>query len=406
LNEELENLNRKTLTFNKGTLTIETAKSLADLKPGNSREVLFNTVKDLFALSRKALTLIQSSDVTVQPKLSDQDTHTLESIIKKQLTDVLPDLLKNAMSSLSPSDSETIQVEKPPPTRHTLTISKKSEGEEEEEEKEEDISNGDWLSMRRDVKGSLKAVPVKSAGVWNGKPNLALLFDSKDDMDKAEVALTEKYKVSSKSVDRKLLEPKLSITNIDPEIPTKEKLLEELLDENKFIRELNGAEKVKVAYFDDKENFAVIQVSADIREAIRRNGDHVHLGLQRHHVKDRIHVVQCYHCQEFGHMSGSRYCKSTATTDTCFYCAGSHASKDCNHKKDRKISKIKCSNCVKSKSLAERNAASTHKASDTLCPFYIRETERVMSRTIGCTQESKNSYRKKVQDLKMKLGRR
>ena len=224
-------------------------------------------------------------------------------------------------------------------------------------------------------------------------------------MDRAEAALTDKYKTSQKSVTQKFLEPKLAITDIDPEIQTKEMLLGELLDENKCIRELNGAEQVKVAYFDKETNFAVIQVSGDIREAIRSNGDHVHLGLQRHQVKDRIHVIQCYHCQEYGHMSDSRFCKSTATSDTCFYCAGSHSSKNCEHKKNKRSEKIKCSNCAKSRSPTERKNAMTHKASDTLCPFFIREKERLMSRTIGFTEVAKNSYRQKVQELKQRLGR-
>lgn len=217
---------------------------------------------------------------------------------------------------------------------------------------------------------------------------------------------TNKYKVYPKSEDQKKLEPKLTISNLDPDVTTKEKLQEELLDENECIKELNGAEKMKVVFLDNDNHFAVIQVSAEIREAIRINGDRVHLGLQSHRVRDRIHVVQCYHCQEFGHTSGSRYCKSKDSDSTCFFCAGSHASRDCRSKKDRRTDKIKCSNCSKSRSHAEKSAAATHKASDSLCPFYVREKERMMSRTMGCTEQTKNSYRLRVQELRTTLGRR
>ena len=103
-------------------------------------------------------------------------------------------------------------------------------------------------------------------------------------------------------------------------------------------------------------------------------------------------------------MAKSRFCKDKDKDPTCFYCAGNHSSKDCNTKKANKTKKIKCYNCSKSRNHSERNAATTHKASDTLCPFYVRERERVMSRTIGCEQ-AKNSYLQKVKELKVKIGR-
>ena len=103
-------------------------------------------------------------------------------------------------------------------------------------------------------------------------------------------------------------------------------------------------------------------------------------------------------------MSGSPYCKQKDQDPTCFYCAGRHASKDCRNKKDRKTSSIKCSNCAKSGNKSERAVCGTHKAFDTLCPFYIRERVRIMSRTTGC-EEAKNAYIKKIKELRLKYGR-
>jgi hypothetical protein len=103
-------------------------------------------------------------------------------------------------------------------------------------------------------------------------------------------------------------------------------------------------------------------------------------------------------------MANSMFCKGKDKDPVCFYCAGNHSSKDCNNKKSRKTAKIKCNNCSNSRSYSEKNAATTHKASDTLCPFYIRERERVMSRTIGC-EPAKNLYLQRVKDLKSRLGR-
>ena len=395
MTEDLDAINKKSL---KGTCTIDSAKTVADIPTSNSREHLFKVVKELFAFSKKALNLVQSAN-----KISGQDSQTLENIIKKQLTDVLPGLLKETLSTLPAVQvqPDPVQEEKPLPKMHTLTIEKKPE---EEEGEVSPISENEWVTvMRNDLKGSLKGLPVQKASLSSGTATLR--FASKDHLDRAEQVLTPKYKVSPKSEDQKKLDPKLTISNLDPDITTKEKLQEELLDENEYIKELNGPEKMKVVFLDKDDHFAVIQVSAEIREAIRKNNDRVHLGLQSHRVWDRFHVTQCYHCQEFGHTSGSKYCKSKESASTCFYCAGSHKSRDCRSKKDRTINKIKCSNCSKSKSHAEKRTAMTHKASDSLCPFYIREKERIMSRTMGCTEQAKNSYRQRVQELRTKLGR-
>jgi hypothetical protein len=203
------------------------------------------------------------------------------------------------------------------------------------------------------------------------------------------------------------LDPKITISNLDPEIKKKEQLMEELLDENEYIKALvDGDEPMRVAFLDENKHFAVLQVSTEIRGAIKRNNDRIQLGLQSHPVRDRIHAVQCYHCQEFGHTSKSEtYCKSKGSDATCCFCAGSHESKKCENKKNNKTNKIKCANCAKSKSNKERSAATSHKASDSLCPFYVRETEKMMARTKGCTEQTKNLYRQRVQELRTRLGR-
>ena len=161
---------------------------------------------------------------------------------------------------------------------------------------------------------------------------------------------------------------------------------------------------IKCVYFDDDQRYAVIQVSAKIRELIRKNGDCVNIDLREHHVTDCFHVIQCYHCQEFGHMADSKYCKDKDKDPTCFFCAGTHKSKDCMNKKEKKFKKMKCSNCCKSRNHSEKNSASTHKASDNLCPSFVRERAAIMSRTAGCEQ-AKNSYLLRTKETKSRLGR-
>lgn len=399
MNEELNTI-RKAVRL-KGKKTIDTAGSDAEFEPGMTKTVLLTVITDLFAFSKKALKKLETTVAPPGPEFPN-----FEEIIKRQLTDiiplVLPGLLKTALSTSSEvKDQEAVRAEeKPLPVKHTLTLVKKTE---EEGGETSPITENDWVQVRRDVKGSLAHVPVAYASLFEGTATLN--FSSKDHLDEAQKVLAPKYDVATKSEERKKLDPKLSINDIHTDIKDKDMLLEELLQKNENIRSLSdGADKVKIIFYDTKQRFAVVQVSPVIRESIRQNADQVNLDLTSHYVKDRIHVVQCYHCQEFGHMAGSKYCKDKDKDPTCFYCAGKHKSKDCNSKKENKYKKIKCSNCTKSKNHSERNAATTHKASDSLCPSFIKERAHIMSRTAGCG-EAKNAYLQRVKELKAKLGR-
>lgn len=396
MKEELEILNQKSL---KGKSTLESAKVLSDIDNTNKKDDMFFVIKELYSFSKKALNLAKLSETA-----SGHDTSNLEDVIKKQLADVLPGLLKTALSNVPAFQNQAelgVREDKTPAVRHTLTVKKKPGTDEDHSPP---ITEKDWCDVvRTDLKGSLRTVPVKRATLSDGAATLD--FTSKVHLDEAQKTLAGKYTVSSKSEERKKLDPKLTISNIDPDVSSEQQLLKELLEKNQDIKTLNvDNNKLKVIFYNKRERFAVIQVSPDIRESIRQNNDCVHLDLGVHYVKDRIHVIQCYHCQEFGHMAGSKYCKTKDKDPVCFYCAGSHSSKECNNKKDKKVKKIRCYNCVNSKNRSERVAASTHKASDTLCPFYVRAHERVMSRTAGCDQ-AKNVYLQKVQELRTRLGR-
>ena len=397
LEEELDLVNRNSF---KGKKTINQANDLTEIDAGNGKKTIFKVCKELYIIATKAIDLAKTSLIPLQ----EQDSQTLENIIKRQLNEVLPNLLKEAISVAVISPVESLQVnppvEKPLPARHTITLAKSPVNEDDTET---NITTHEWTEVyRKDVKNSLKGVRVKDEWVNNG--STVLSFPTENDMKEAERALTEKcksVKVNSKSVEPKKLDPKLTISDIHLDFDTKEKILEELLEKNTGIKDAN----VKVVYYDIKEKFAVIQLPIEAREVIRKSGDYIYLGLQRHRVYDRLHVVQCYHCQQFGHMAKSQYCKLKDAPPTCFYCAKAHASKDCEHRINKKTDWIKCSNCCNSKSTTEKNAARTHKAADNLCPFFIREKERVMSRTAGCTEQIKNAYRQRVKDQKIRLGR-
>ena len=398
LTDELDVINNSL----KGRKTIECAKVLADIPTNNSKEDMFGVIKELYNFSKKVLTNIgTASDNSIAP------AEDIKSLIKQQLTDVLPGLLKEALENHSASATKMPQIEMKdtrPSTSHTLLVENMVSEENEEPNK---MTEQEWTTIvKQDVQNSLKSVPVMKANPLVVDGAAKLHFKSKEHMDQAQEALKSKYKLTPKTEERKRLDPKLTISDISTDITSKEDLEEKLLEKNGFIKELKDDDEMfKIVFFDKRDKFAVLQVSAKIREAIRQNRDRVFVDLEQHQVRDRVHVVQCFHCQGYGHMSGSPYCGQKDSDPTCFYCAGSHASKDCNRKKEKKTGSIKCINCEKSKNHAIKSKCNTHKASDNLCPFYVKEKIRIMSRTDGYSEESKNNYLQRVKEQQARRKR-
>ena len=404
LQDELDLLNRRGKS--KPIHTIESSKTFQDFGASIGREELYKTIKELYNFSKRAMEQVKIREDNAGG--GSTNVGQLGDMIKTELASVLPGMLKTALADFKNSDDDQkvpCSHDQPKNVSHTLQLEKKVDESKDAMDPSE-ISKQEWTEVvKKDIKGKLKNVPVMKTSVsktTSGNSTTKLHFQSKDDLDRATKALENKYKVTSKSEDKKLLNPKLTISGLDPDIKTKETLVEELINKNDFLVGLE--DDIKGIFVDDKERFGVIEVSTDIREAIRKNSDKVCLGLERYTVKDRFHVIQCYHCQEYGHTSKSDFCKSKEDDPTCFYCAGRHSSKDCQKKKDRDTKAIKCSNCSKSKNRSEKDACTSHKASDKLCPAFVREKERIMSRT-ACSEEAKNSYRQRIRETKQKLGR-
>ena len=400
LEEELEVINNSLI----GKKKIEDAKLLVDLQTTNSKEIMFKAIKELFKFSKKTLKVLGSISTGVP--VSGPTADDIKSMIKQEFTEILPGLLQEALNKHSNTEKPLEDGDEPQGTSHTLILENLHSSVDEEEAKEEaKISEQEWTTMvSKDVKKTLKDVPVLKARSTNGAAKLH--FKSKEDRDQATEALKTRYKVTPKTEEIKKLDPKVTIYDLGADITTKELLEEKLLEKNDYIRDLkNNGETCKIIYVNEDDNFGVLQVSSKIRDAIKQNRDRVCIDLQVHVVKDRVHAVQCFHCQEYGHMHKSPFCKKTGLPATCFYCAGPHKSKECNEKKEKNKAAMKCSNCAKSRNSREKNKCHTHKASDALCPFFVREKERIMTRTAGYPEQAKNSYVQKAKELQRKYGR-
>ena len=148
MKEELEILNLKSL---KGKSTLESAKVLIDIDSTNKRDDMFSIIKKLYNFSKKALDLARLSETT-----SGHDTSNLEDVIKKQLADVLPGLLKTALSNVPAFKTQAelgVKEDKKPSVRHTLTVTKKPEINEDHPPP---ITEKDWCdAVRTDLSSQM-----------------------------------------------------------------------------------------------------------------------------------------------------------------------------------------------------------------------------------------------------------
>lgn len=149
------------------------------------------------------------------------------------------------------------------------------------------------------------------------------------------------------------------ITNQNPSITH---LLEESASPEDKILEV-----IYVAPLKKNNNIfrATIRVSNLIRSAISNQNDRLFVGSQTCKVYDRIFVLRCYNCQDFGHHS--KDCKSGAT---CGFCSGKHETRTCPIKTNSGQSS--CANCAKA-----NHEDTNHEANSLYCPVYLEQLEKV-----------------------------
>ena len=145
-----------------------------------------------------------------------------------------------------------------------------------------------------------------------------------------------------------------------------------------YARDLNEDKGIQINESDFKVLFirphfknpawfqATVRVSNEVRAAIERAGDKLHIGLKRCLVYDHFHIRRCNHCQGYNHYKDK--CNNTAV---CGKCAGPHETETCRSEEK------KCANC------SNNNFTDTnHEASDPICQSY-KNAQKKLEQSIG-----------------------
>ena len=224
------------------------------------------------------------------------------------------------------------------------------------------------------IAGSLKSVPVR--GLRETKlGSIVVKFPTKEAKDEATNLMTEYFDDSSEFTvsEPKKMMPKITLTGISATFADSE-IIESIREKNKNIDELverGFSLSLLFSKIKNDNKIAVLKMSPEIRLAIEKANRYVYVGLNRCRAYDRFWVTQCYHCQNFGHISTR--CPQKDKDPVCLFCAGNHRSSTCTRK-----STPKCANCSSHETF---RGSSNHSATSSDCPIMSSQREKVIENT-------------------------
>jgi len=113
----------------KGKVKLDTLKLFGNLCPSNKKEDLFNLIVELYSFSKKAISVMK---VTSADNPGTGGATDVPALVRKELTDILPGLLKQALEDFKsvPADGpEMKKTSDQPSERHTIILEKQGAAE-------------------------------------------------------------------------------------------------------------------------------------------------------------------------------------------------------------------------------------------------------------------------------------
>ena len=283
-----------------------------------------------------------------------------------------------------------------PQIKHTLLI--KPNADESIDGK---FTADTWAeTVKNKLPARLNNIPVQKSVLTQSGAGY-MLFPDVASRDLAKESLKENFIVESKNKMVETVYPKLRIGGIDCKKYNTDNcacLKDAIMQKNSSLRDLvtTSSKLFEILFIKDNgrgQGYAVAKVDPDIRTLIKNRENKLIVDLTSCNVSDRLHLVQCYACQQFGHKKGSSQCKSSQKS-TCLYCSEEHQSKNCPNKTD--VHKHRCSNCSHSSNLLIREKAQGHTCTSHVCPFVQNEAQALINRTMGMNKNAKNMDLKRV----------
>ena len=173
-------------------------------------------------------------------------------------------------------------------------------------------------------------------------------------------ALTEKVKK---------MQPQIMICNVHDE---EEEVIDAVIEKNIYLQSISDVSQKMTLLF--KKPAAghtahyVIKCDPEVRKTIHDHGDRILLRWGRYQIRDRYHVLTCYHCQRHGHTL--KNCKFKDDEVVCGICSGNHRTSDCSSNVQ------KCINCVR-----QKREEVNHRVNARCCKVFDAELSKLASIT-------------------------
>ena len=301
------------------------------------------------------------------PLASQTNTSHPQSDSKSQ------DMLTNTPESIESQSNSYAEAakEKPKPYHAKAAVIVKTEATNK-------VDQTVLTNMEKSVVNTLKEKNV-NATILGTKPtkngDILMMFDQEDEV--GTIAEHIRSNLGVEAQERNLFLPKMTVTHIPEYITLDSSLQDTMLSSNKWLQEMKDkGERFELLFTYKAKTLgsAVCKVSPNVRDAIIQRGNKVKIGMRCCPIKDRVHVLQCGKCLNFGHKATN--CKNDKFT--CAWCAEDHKTTECQQRNNQ--SNHKCANCSKSQT-DDINAASHHNAFSKSCPFFKNQRNKVIRST-------------------------
>ena len=308
-------------------------------------------------------------------KINKHAFHNTEKIAEL-LTDKLAEQSNKLITTLSNSHAtspgpQKTNVTPTTPNDQVLIIKNINK----EDIKEDGTKKTFAAALQDNLNKELAQIPVTKATISN-HDEAVLKFPSVQSCEDAKNQLKNVYNVSNSTRKQPIILPRIKIHHIDPSLAQMDKhdLGKRLMLKNPWI---GDATNLEVTFVDKTLCFAVAKVSPNTYQRLMSDG-RIFLDLSSHKITEHFAPIQCFKCQEFGHISGAPFCRAKDSF-VCLYCSGKHKSADCQLKKDK--TSHKCSNCEKNSNSTIKKNARGHSSTNKQCPCYINEVDKLKKLT-------------------------
>lgn len=164
--------------------------------------------------------------------------------------------------------------------------------------------------------------------------------------------------------------PCMIFKGIDENYDHKE-FISDLILQNDDIKTLNEKEQNKIEHkgtihikkYNQKN--LIIETTGEIRNLLLAK-KRVNLGFYQIKVEDCNPLMQCYHCQKYGHTA--LRCLQINKKPKCFHCAGEHNIKECTKQHESP----NCINCIEINLKLKTSSPTNHKSNSDQCKHRIK----------------------------------